>query len=114
MNFGLTASVASIKGLSGIPKPFSITFRLQVKRRHGVPEIRLAATDAGMPGLHWKAGSVIELDGRAVVAGLFTLASSFEQAAGLVLAVWALAVDFFPYATWAGHHHPAPHLPERR
>jgi hypothetical protein len=46
---------------------------LAVEWCHGVPEVGLTATDAGMAGLNGPARGVVELDGRAIFITLFTL-----------------------------------------
>ena len=68
-------------------------FRLPVKGGEAVPEVRLAASNAGVSGLHRPAGLIVEFGGRTVVVALRSLAAVILQAAGFVLTVGALAVD---------------------
>jgi len=46
---------------------------LAIERRHGVPKVGLAATNAGMAGLNRPACGIVELDGRTIVITPFTL-----------------------------------------
>ena len=67
-----------------------------VKGGKAVPEVRLAASDAGVSGLHRPAGIIIEFDRGTVVVALRSLAAEILQAAGFIFPVRALAMDGSP------------------
>ena len=71
-------------------------FRFMVKGSEAVPEVRLAASDAGMTGLDRPTGAVVEFGRGTVVVALRSLAAEILQATGFVLTVRALAVDGSP------------------
>jgi hypothetical protein len=59
--------------LTVITTTIRVLAALAVEWRHGVPKIRLTATNAGMAGLNRPANGVVELYGRAIVITPFTL-----------------------------------------
>ena len=72
---------------------FTGRFLFDVKRCKSIPKVRLAATDAGVAGLHGKTGAVIVFDGRTVVVALFAFAAVILQTAGFVFPIGTETVD---------------------